>query len=725
MTKSEDKAQQQTRPDQSLTIFVTIFGLFLVVSLVTGASIALTNYFQLRSSATQVANETFQNTIDRIDEKKESLFGVLILFAELFADSPAVKREGATMEGLLSALLRGLTLNPHVLEVYAGYENGDYYQIFSFLEEDANIIEGLDGPDSTRYAVHEIALQDDGTRKESWRFLDNDQNELSYRENYSPSYDPRVRGWYQAARADSGQTVRTAPYVFAISPEVGMTFGKSFDGPEGGVFAADITLDRFSSFLKSIRPNALHKILVFDDQMRSLAHPNADEVLKRTGQGDDLLLEPAKVTDLSDPIVQETVALFNTDGPFHLESFSLDGVEYLASVEMFEYGEQSDYVLYAAPRSEFEGRIAEAASSGLLAGILVILLSIPFVFILTRTISKPLAGLSDEAALIQSFNLDSPITLKSYVRELDTLIGSMINMKKTMRSISKFVPKALVRDILQSGDTVEVGGERRHLSLLFTDVKDFTPISDSMEPEDLMLNMSEYFEDLVGLIIDQGGTVDKFVGDAIFSYWNAPLPIDRYEYLACYTALECRYASEQLGQRWAEEGRLRWNTRFGVHAGDAVVGNVGSSDRIDFTAIGDTVNIASRLEGLNKFYGTSILVSGQIVKACERDFLFRHVDSSLPKGAGSPVEIYEPLGTTDPNSNFAATPEHFAFVAEWDVAYRAYIRRDWVSAFDAMDAFAAKHPNDGVARVYLDRITEFLLEPPAKEWDGIMRFSQK
>ncbi|MEQ9448618.1 MAG: adenylate/guanylate cyclase domain-containing protein, partial [Rhodospirillaceae bacterium] len=221
------------------------------------------------------------------------------------------------------------------------------------------------------------------------------------------------------------------------------------------------------------------------------------------------------------------------------------------------------------------------------------------------------------------------------------------------------------------------------------------------------------------------GTVDKFVGDAIFSYWNAPLPIKRYEHAACLTALKCRNAAEQLSAKWTKEGRTPWHTRFGVHAGEAVVGNVGAADRIDYTVIGDTVNIASRLEGLNKFYGTRILASGPIVEACADEFLFRRVDRSLPKGAGKPLEIYELLGLFEGPDELRVSPADAKLVVDWSHAYEVYAARDWFKALDAIESFLEQYPDDGVAKIYLDRILEFLIEPPMPDWDGIMRFSKK
>lgn len=715
----------QPKKRTSLTIFVNIFSILFAVALMVGAGITITNSYQLRLAAKEDAAVTFRSTINRIDEQKQSLFGTLVFFAEVFSATREVKRDGTNMGSLLPALLNGLSVNPHILEVYAGYEDGDYYEIFSLLPEDSDVIEGLGGPNNTRFAIHKVSRQSDATRIETWQFLDKNRRQIGETKTQSATYDPRVRDWYKQARADSNTVVRTPPYVFATSPEIGLSFTKSFDGPVGGVFGADITLERLSDFLQSIQPNTQHRILIFDENLGLLAHTNADKVLKRTGSGNDLMLEPNKLTDLDDPIIQQTISLFKEKGPFPLESILLDGKNYLVSVEAFKYGDQSDYVLYAAPQSEFDEYITEASNRGAFVGIVVTLLALPFAFFLARSLSLPLSRLSEEAKLIQSFNLDSPISISSRVHEIDALIGSMSNMKKTMRSISKFVPKALVKDILESGNPVEVGGERRNISLLFTDVQDFTPISDSMEPEELMLSMSEYFEELVGLIIAEEGTIDKFVGDAIFAYWNAPLPTEKYEYLACYAALKCRAASERLSAKWKAQGRIGWYTRFGVHAGDAVVGNVGSSDRIDFTAIGDPVNIASRLEGLNKYYKTSILVSGPIAETCATEFLFRFVDHSLPKGAGAPLEIYEPIGLYEGPEEFRVSEQNIAFVSDWNEALTDYKNRNWVKALDAMEHFAKRYSDDGVARIYLDRIIEYIANPPPDDWDGVTRFNTK
>ena len=289
----------------------------------------------------------------------------------------------------------------------------------------------------------------------------------------------------------------------------------------------------------------------------------------------------------------------------------------------------------------------------------------------------------------------------------------------------RMVPKALVRDILESEGVVKVGGKTRRISILFTDVKDFTPIAQSIPAETLMVSLSEYFDELASLIIREDGTVDKFIGDAIFAFWNAPLPVARHEHAVCKAALKCSAASRRLNARWIEKGQAQWHTRFGVHVGEAVLGNVGSSDRIDYTAIGDTVNIAARLEGLNKFYGTSILASGQIVSVCSNEFLFRLIDRTMPKGTGNVLEIFELVGMIEGPDEFSVTPKQQALVECWNNLYALYESRDWARALDALKGFVDHYPDDLVAEVYRSRVAEFLRVPPLETWDGITHFELK
>jgi adenylate cyclase len=705
------------------TLFFTVLTLFLAVALLVGMAVTIANYVEARRTAVRVAGDTFHATINQINERRLAFFAPVFLITDMLGNAPSLRQADDSKEAPLQMVLSSLRTNPQISAVYVGYENGNYFQVLSISEAEKAFVARLGGPLLTRYAVQEIRGDKNGVRTQTWRFLDDDGRQIGALGELSPTYDPRRRSWYRDALEKPANTIRTPPYLFATTSQVGITLAKAFPG---GVIGVDLTLDRLMIYVRSVRANENHRFVAFDDKNRLIAHSDPAQMFKHIGTGETQSIELATTADVTDPVIQEAIKIFTRDGPYSLADYNVDGTSHLATV-VRQVGRDGGvfFVLYAAPLSDFQGTLTDAARRSIPIALLIFLLIVPAIIYLARSISRPLAELSDEAKLIQSFRLDEPINLKSRVIEINALIRSMSGMKGTLREVSKFVPKALVRDILESETAVAVGGVTRRVSILFTDVKDFTPIAEGIPASDLMASMSEYFEELASLIIKRDGTVDKFIGDAIFSFWNAPLAVANHEHIACATALECRAASRHLNERWAGRGLPAWHTRFGVHVGEAVLGNVGSSDRIDYTAIGDNVNIAARLEGLNKFYGTSILVSGQIATICSNEFLFRRVDRSQPKGVGHALDIFELLGAIDGPEEIRVTPAMTKFIRDWDQVYEVYASRDWMRTLNALEAFADVYPDDVLAGIYLDRVVGFLLEPPSATWDGVSHFSKK
>jgi adenylate cyclase len=708
--------------DPRFSLFVTILTLFLCAALLVGAGVTISDYVQNRRTAIRVAADTFKEKIGRINERRLAFFAAPFLIVEQLHDDPVLLQSTVSKDAILKSILSGLRMNPHISAVYAGYENGNYFQVLSISDAEKSFIDRLGAPQATRFAIQDIR-SDNGTRWESWKFLDAGGGQIGVLADQVASYDPRRRDWYRDARAQPQKVIRNDPYVFATTAQVGLTLARAF---EDGAVGVDITLERLMSYVRSVRSNENQRFVAFDDHDRLLAHFDPDRMFKSTTVGGVKSVEPASTSDLTDPVVRQALQVFAREGPYPSALLDVAGAEYLATV-VHQVGRDGGtfFVLYAAPVSDFMGPLAHAAARNILAALAIFLLALPALIYFAHSISRPLARLSEEAELIQTFQLAAPIKMKSSVREVHTLIRSMSGMKSAIREVSKFVPKALVRELLQSEGSVEVGGTTRRVSILFSDIRDFTQIAESMPPEALLSDLSEYFEELASLIIKEGGTVDKYIGDAIFAFWNAPLPLERHEHLACATALKCRSALRDLNERWAGRGLAPWHTRFGVHVGDAVLGNVGSSDRIDYTAIGDTVNLASRLEALNKYYGSGILASGEVVNICSDAFLFRRIDRSQPKGASKPLDVFELLGMHEGPEAYRVTAEMVRLVDDWNRVDEVYASRDWLGMLDALQEFAANHPDDVVAGIYLSRVIGFVLEPPPADWSGIIRFDTK
>jgi adenylate cyclase len=301
-------------------------------------------------------------------------------------------------------------------------------------------------------------------------------------------------------------------------------------------------------------------------------------------------------------------------------------------------------------------------------------------------------------------------------------------IKSALHTFGQYVPKYLVRQLVSDGVAAQLGGERRALTVMFTDIVGFTTIADGMDAERLMAVTSNYFEDMTRELMNAGGTIDKYIGDAIMALWNAPSPDEDHAVHACLAALRGRALSERMELAFAQRGLPALRTRFGLNTGEAVIGNVGSSDRMSYTAIGTTVNMASRLEGLNKQYGTQILVTEATRMAAGADFVFRHIDRVLPKGRRTATEIHELLGlrrATEPG-DFALimTDDDTAWAANWDWIVAAYLDRRFEDARQRLQALRVRQ-DDPVARLYTQRIDAFLAMPVTDDWTGVAEYHEK
>jgi adenylate cyclase len=271
-------------------------------------------------------------------------------------------------------------------------------------------------------------------------------------------------------------------------------------------------------------------------------------------------------------------------------------------------------------------------------------------------------------------------------------------------TFSKYVAKEVVEQMVANPDLVRLGGERRELTLLFSDLAGFTSMSEKLPPEAVARVINLYLTEMTRLIIASGGTVDKFIGDAVMAFWGAPLDDPHHASHGVETAIAMQRAMDRLQPQFAEMGAGIVAMRIGLHTGPAIVGNMGSEDRFDYTALGDTVNLAARLEGVNKTYGTCILLSAATIDALTRPCVLRPVDRVRVKGKALPVDIFTPC-------------DDLNLIAQTERAMAAYRDADWATARAAWQRLCTDYPDDTLVPVFLGRIDEFERNVPAA-WDG-------
>ena len=298
-------------------------------------------------------------------------------------------------------------------------------------------------------------------------------------------------------------------------------------------------------------------------------------------------------------------------------------------------------MLMLAAQDDFAGDLRKWQVVALILAMIASAAFVPGVWVFGSQMSRSLKSITAQAAKLQTLAAPDTSPVESYVKEIREL-GLTVNLaQRAIWSFARFVPKEIVRRVVDNSISTELGGVRQEISIVFTDVRGFTTIAESADPDVLMRQMSRYFTALTDAFLAEGGTVDKFIGDAVMVFWNAPDPQPDHVERACRAALAGQKAAEQLNTQFEAEGLPPFYTRFGIHVGEAVVGNLGSAERMNYTALGSPVNLASRLEGLNKEYGTTILVSEDVYARVRHRFQFRAIASVVAKGMTRETRVYE------------------------------------------------------------------------------------
>ncbi|MDC7218153.1 MAG: adenylate/guanylate cyclase domain-containing protein, partial [Spirochaetales bacterium] len=408
----------------------------------------------------------------------------------------------------------------------------------------------------------------------------------------------------------------------------------------------------------------------------------------------------------------------------------VDEKKYISLVDPLpiEYGKEL-FVAITVPESFFTGPIAKIGTRTMFVSLGILLLFMPIIHLIAKKLSTPLIKLTHSVNNIKQFKLDIPVDVKSNIIEVRDLSKATETMRGTLNAFGKYIPRPLVQSMIVNKIIPELGGERKELTFLFTDIKDFTTISESMSPERLTGTITSYLKCMSRVILNNGGTIDKYIGDAIMAFWNAPVNDAQHARNGCLTALNCREALNKFNSNCRNCNKPELLTRLGVHTGEAVVGNIGSADRMDYTAIGAAVNLASRLEGLNKYLGTEILVSETTKNQAGDEFLFRFAGRVIAKGTTQSSGVYELLGTrpgiSGESEKFAVNPDEELKVQQWEKALKTMLDCKFKEAVKSFEEYIETNGSEQLAEYYLTMSRQFSVKPPEKDWQGEIVFDVK
>jgi adenylate cyclase len=314
--------------------------------------------------------------------------------------------------------------------------------------------------------------------------------------------------------------------------------------------------------------------------------------------------------------------------------------------------------------------------------------------------------------LLEIILVSTGVNVYSFLREEK----ARASLKKAFQS---YVAPSVVEEIIKHPERLRLGGERRELTIFFCDIRDFTTLAETLDPEEVVSVLHGFLNPMSKIVVKHGGTIDKFMGDAIMALFGAPLQYPDHASRACKTALEMQEVLKSLSQEWEGQGRPSLKIGVGINTGMVSVGNMGSDTLFDYTAIGDNVNLAARLEGLNKLYDTDILISNATAQALDQEFVLRELDRVRVKGRKQPVAIYELLGLQPADSDLAE------FLHLYRQGMELFNQQQWDESIVLFKKSLWLRPHDHQSQRYCSLAQKYRIEPPGPDWQGVTIMEKK
>jgi adenylate cyclase len=463
------------------------------------------------------------------------------------------------------------------------------------------------------------------------------------------NYYPTKRSWYIEA-VTAGQFTWTLPYTFSTG-QIGLTaatpmYTDSTKTTVAGVIGVDFTLADLNNFLTTLKiAEHGHSFVVekngylIASSQGTIAETSDSRVYATQSSG--TLVKLAAIH------LNATYGSFGniiTGGKTEVRIFAkLHGGSYWILVNPLYKAPQIDWlVVIVIPDKDLMGDIRKGNIASLTSTAGVILISVAVAIIVTMFITYPLSRLSSDMNNVAKMKLDSLNQSLSFLWEVRSIQLSFYRMTSALKSFSKYVPEGVIKQSMAENLVAHLSLEKTKISLFFLDIADFTAMCEDMELDQLMIVLGEAMEQLSTIVVEKNGLIDKYIGDCIMAIFGSDeLTAETSDYDACSAALLCLKKLQDMHSSWKSRNFPQLQCRIGIHCGEALLGNFGSSRKLNFTALGDSVNLAARLEPLCKYYGTKCLISGDVYKNIRDKILCRAVDCVTVKGKTTGTLIYE------------------------------------------------------------------------------------
>ena len=734
---------------------------FVLLISITGLLIITLNYYisagSLRHVARNYIDEVSRHTLEKTLGHLQPAAQMAQMNAVLLSpdDSPT-----QYIQTFTDVTMNELGRFPQFALLYFGDEHGNFFNNARDLDGAirTQYVQRLDDSAESREALKQALAMPRVTKEENeavaamlrpymqtlWWIRDRQTEIVREEVMHSYPYDPRLRPWYQKAK-ETAQVRWTDPYVFSSSgrlyasgkPGITVSAPVYQHNQFVGAVGVDIVLEEISAFLADLKIGRTGRAFIIDPEGRTIGLSKYDQLTVKREDGGLALNHIENIDDTAavesfrqlqtrlnscpyETVDFEQMQELEKSGD-NLFQFKSGGVHYFGFYIPFPQGFGLNwFVGIVVPEDDFLGEVRRNIYVGAAVSLAFLLVVVFFAINLTKRVTGPINRVAKAAERIKNFELDGRIEVRSLFTEIDDLAASVRNMQAGLKSFGRYVPTDVVRYLIRSGQEARLGGRSGEVSIFFSDIANFTNIAESMNEHELVLHLGEYLGEMSRIILNRKGTVDKYIGDAIMAFWNAPQKVKDHSVQACLAALECQRVYEDLCRKWLECGLPVLRSRIGINSGRVVVGNMGTEERLNYTVLGDDVNVASRLESLGKQYGVWIIIGPNTQAQAGHVVETRHLDRVAVKGKTTGLDIFELIGEKG-----KVDQPTVDFITLYEMALQAYFQRQWDTAYTLFANAQKIRPDDTAARLFLKRCQNYKSEPPPPDWDGTFVMTKK
>lgn len=658
----------------------SIIQCYLLLTIVTTTVICSVFYIYSKEAVITLANKIISEVSSKTNDQVADFIAVPEMQEQVISRLVTAPNILSQEDMLLKILWELVQVQPEIESLSIADTYGNYLQARHF-------------PKPATRSINRIRVP----ARETIIYRDNNFRILGVEHKDDPSFDPRTRPWYKDV-GDEQRTYWTQPYVANTTKQVVVSGTRPIisNGTRIGVANFNMPLSRLSEFMgkQQVSANGIAFLVGVNGDL--LAFPDTKfQVVKETTSGE---LRMGKIEDLTQDWIKEGWQNYLQSGNESF-SFSVGGTPYLANFSKLTNPSLANWRIgIVMPESDVTGAVHEILMIAGGVALTVFLLSLFPMLWFARNLSRPVAELVDQTTQLKDFRLENIREVDSPITEMNALSNSIYSAAQGLKSFEKYIPAELVRQLMSSGEAIEIGGESRYLTMLFSDLQDFSTLSENTPSRELLVRVSSYFEIFVTAIKEEGGYVDKFIGDSVMAFWGAPLPQHNHAYHACVAAVKSQRRMKLLNEALIKDEKPELIVRIGLHSDAVLVGNVGSSDKLSYTVMGDGVNIASRLEGINKDYGTGICISHSLFKEAGERLWVRPIDVISVKGRKGEILIYELMGIRDGSDETSISDREQELRKASEKAFQFYSSKKYVDAKHAYHAIAQEF-DDNLARI--------------------------